>query len=519
MRKLLYILILIGLVLSGCTEKVTVPDFTTMTFTEAVQWSKDNDVEFDYEYVYNNSVEKNDIFKQDIEPGTVVEEGLRILITYSKGYDPYTEIELPDFNGMGLDEITLWLEESHITNYRFEENFNALKAGSLVSYEIQKKEERDYYIIGDKFVFSFSKGELMKEEVVFEANKWRGVNLGGWFVLEGWMTPELFSGVSGSDETVFLQQKENAEALIKEHWETFITEDDFIWLKDKGIDYVRIPIPWWLYGVHAYEGSPEEVTYIRSVEYIHKAMSWADEHGINVLLDLHTAPGGQNGFDNGGLTDIQEWGKRESETHYIETTVDVLEQITIDFSVYESLWGIEVLNEPSWGVRMSTLQDFYMDAYSVIREHNTDVWIGMHDGFRSYETTKWIPFFEQDLEKVFFDMHIYSVFTDEISSYTVQEHMDYVSNVHGNAISNYEGVVPVVIGEWSYALPGTAFEGSDSTERALIIEAYGNRQLNVYGQAQGWFFWNYRIDRDSHLEWDFRRLYESGVTPSNYLGE
>ena len=31
--------------------------------------------------------------------------------------------------------------------------------------------------------------------------KLRGVNLGGWLVLEKWMTPSLFAGVQAEDET------------------------------------------------------------------------------------------------------------------------------------------------------------------------------------------------------------------------------------------------------------------------------------------------------------------------------
>ena len=31
----------------------------------------------------------------------------------------------------------------------------------------------------------------------------RGVNLGGWLVLEKWMTPSLFEGLSATDETTW----------------------------------------------------------------------------------------------------------------------------------------------------------------------------------------------------------------------------------------------------------------------------------------------------------------------------
>ena len=69
-------------------------------------------------------------------------------------------------------------------------------------------------------------------------NKIKGVNLGGWLILENWMTPSLF-GVAGlpgkGDERSVMDEwsfceilgKEQCEEVLQNHWETFYTEDDF----------------------------------------------------------------------------------------------------------------------------------------------------------------------------------------------------------------------------------------------------------------------------------------------------
>ena len=36
-----------------------------------------------------------------------------------------------------------------------------------------------------------------------KGKKLRGVNLGGWLVLEKWMTPSLFEGLAATDETTY----------------------------------------------------------------------------------------------------------------------------------------------------------------------------------------------------------------------------------------------------------------------------------------------------------------------------
>ena len=125
----------------------------------------------------------------------------------------------------------------------------------------------------------------------------KGVNLGGWFVLESWIKPSLFENIDSRDETGFCTLNPHAKQDLIKHWETFITKEDFIYLKSIGINSVRLPIPWWLEG---------EKPYFSALPYIHKAFKWADEVGIDVLLDLHTAPGCQNGFDNGGIEGVLE---------------------------------------------------------------------------------------------------------------------------------------------------------------------------------------------------------------------
>jgi aryl-phospho-beta-D-glucosidase BglC (GH1 family) len=69
--------------------------------------------------------------------------------------------------------------------------------------------------------------------------KVRGVNLGGWLVLEPWITPTLFDNTGNSniiDEWTFgqLQDRATATAALQNHWNTFITEDDFVQIAAAG---------------------------------------------------------------------------------------------------------------------------------------------------------------------------------------------------------------------------------------------------------------------------------------------
>lgn len=62
------------------------------------------------------------------------------------------------------------------------------------------------------------------------------------------------------------------------------------------MDANRIPVGYWSIDLLPYE------PYVQGAfPYLIRAVNWARELGLKVLLDLHGAPGSQNGQDNSGL--------------------------------------------------------------------------------------------------------------------------------------------------------------------------------------------------------------------------
>ena len=72
--------------------------------------------------------------------------------------------------------------------------------------------------------------------------------------------------------------------------------------KAAGLDHVRIPVGYWMLDVEGTE------PYIQgSEEFLDRAIGWAQENGIQVLIDLHGAPGSQNGNDHSGHLGPIDW--------------------------------------------------------------------------------------------------------------------------------------------------------------------------------------------------------------------
>ena len=165
----------------------------------------------------------------------------------------------------------------------------------------------------------------------------KGVNLGNWLVLEKWMSPALFEGTTAEDEYYLPRHlsKEVYEARIGIHRAEYITERDFVAIRAMGMEAVRIPVPYFIFG--------DRAPFIGCVKELDKAFCWAERYGLEILIDLHTAPMGQNGFDNGGICGVCKWSQCPEEVEFVLT---VLERLAERYGNREALWGIEVLNEP-----------------------------------------------------------------------------------------------------------------------------------------------------------------------------
>ena len=86
------------------------------------------------------------------------------------------------------------------------------------------------------------------------------------------------------------------------HWNEFIQKEDLQKLSQSGITHLRIPLGYWIFSVEENEPFPEPPKNDHHAQryYLKRLVRWAEELELKVILDLHGAPGSQNGFDNSG---------------------------------------------------------------------------------------------------------------------------------------------------------------------------------------------------------------------------
>ena len=118
----------------------------------------------------------------------------------------------------------------------------------------------------------------------YSGTKVRGVNTGGWFVLEPWITPSLFEGNGAVDEYTLTQElgKDAAKSRLSKHWNSWITQADFDSMAAAGLNHVRIPIGYW--SVIPLDGEP----FVQGAyDVLGKSLDWAESAGLKVMIDLH----------------------------------------------------------------------------------------------------------------------------------------------------------------------------------------------------------------------------------------
>ncbi|KAI0463380.1 hypothetical protein LJB42_003407 [Komagataella kurtzmanii] len=362
-----------------------------------------------------------------------------------------------------------------------------------------------------------------------------GVALGGWLVLEPYITPSLFndSVEEPVDEYTLCHKLGNQKAteVLKKHWSTFITESDIIKIKNVGLNSVRIPIGYWAYDLL------EDDPYIQGQdELLSQCIDWCAKHGLSVWIDLHGAPSSQNGFDNSGRRGRAGW---QDEQRYIDKTLYVLETIAKRHGNKSNVVGIEILNEPFGPVlNIEKLKQFYQKGITVIRNTGYSKDVVISDAFQGI--FYWNDFQPSD-SNLILDRHHYEVFSDGQLRSSFEGHLRGIE-AFGRAIAIEKPTV--VVGEWSAAITdcapwvngagrpsryhgmilddGTAGDCSGATnteqwagkrreEFLKIIET----SLKAYNAADGWFFWCWKTE--SALEWDMEKLLHYALFPSGWV--
>jgi glucan 1,3-beta-glucosidase len=403
----------------------------------------------------------------------------------------------------------------------------------------------------------------LKDSFPYGSMPVRGMNVGGWLCLEPFITPSFFAPYSSREQVIdeyTLIQKlgpGKTRTQLEQHYATFVTAQTFADIRAAGFDHVRIPFSYW--AVTTYPGD----IYLKQVSwrYLLRGIEWARHNGLRVNLDLHGAPGSQNGWNHSGRQGVVGWLNGTDGTLNGQRTIDIHNQLTTFFTQPRyrniiTMYGL--VNEPRMtGLDTGLVMAWTEKAISTIRGNNMTAVLVFGDGFMGLDN--WQGKLQSD-NKLLLDVHQYVIFNNDQIKLPHSEKLNFACKGWTAQMTRSQnkqtGFGPTMCGEWSQADTdcaknlnnvgvGSRWEGSLNTGNASTnvltpqcptasqnscscdnanadpskysaaykqwLLMFAQAQMESFEQGWGWFYWTWQTE--SAVQWSWKLGMKAGILP------
>ena len=189
----------------------------------------------------------------------------------------------------------------------------------------------------------------------------RGLGAGSWMNIEHFML-----GIPGTEHLIkqafiSVYGKQTAATLFDTFLTSFFTEADASFLEEIGINTLRIPVN------HHYflDDQQPEVYKESGFIYLDRTVNLCAKHGIRIIIDMHTAPGGQNPDwhcdTETGVPLFWEYGALRT------SFIHMWQHIAGHYKDNPWIAGYDLLNEPALVPNQKLFSDFYIDLITAVR--------------------------------------------------------------------------------------------------------------------------------------------------------
>ena len=199
----------------------------------------------------------------------------------------------------------------------------------------------------------------------------RGFGLGGWLVPEGYMLHNqawiegFESPTQIEDHVEDLVGAETAYQFWDSYRQNYVAQVDIDQIAEWGFNHIRVPFHYKQF--YDESGSDTPIGY----GIIDELISWCQPYNMYIILDMHCAPGGQNG---GPISDSDGTARLWLDNENKVLTIQIWREIADYYSEGTLIGGYDLINEPVLpnGVTTEELRQLYIDITDAIREVDTN---------------------------------------------------------------------------------------------------------------------------------------------------
>ncbi|KAL5731856.1 hypothetical protein ACHQM5_004544 [Ranunculus cassubicifolius] len=298
---------------------------------------------------------------------------------------------------------------------------------------------------------------------------------------------------------------DKAEDVLKAHRDTFVTIEDIRFMSKHGINTLTIPVGWWIYK----DPNPPAPFVGGSLEALDNAFKWAQAYDMKCIIDLHAAPGSQNGKETSSSRDNSaNWATSQV---YISQTLDVIDFLASRYAKNSALLGISLLNNPNASfVPLDVLVSYYSKGYDIVRKYSSTTYVIITPRTGNADPMELIQA-NIGSSNLVLEMHFFN--SDNLTTNSsVLDNIEFVQNSRRaeiKALSTANGPL-LFIGEWVNLM--TVEDASKDD-----YQRFGKAQVEVYSEASfGWAYWTLKSEvKHWDLEWNIQNNYlQLGDSPN-----
>ena len=195
----------------------------------------------------------------------------------------------------------------------------------------------------------------------------RGFGLGGWLVPEGYMLHNK-GWIDGFESPTEIEAKieelvgeDGADEFWNNYRDNYVSQADIDQIADWGFNHIRIPFHYKQFFNPS--GSQTPIGY----EIIDSLLTWCEPYNMYVILDMHCAPGAQNG---GPISDSDGTARLWLEENNKLLAIQIWREIADYYADNTLIAGYDLINEPVLpaGVTLTEFKQLYIDITTAIRE-------------------------------------------------------------------------------------------------------------------------------------------------------
>jgi endoglucanase len=313
----------------------------------------------------------------------------------------------------------------------------------------------------------------------------KGMNLGGFMVMEPWMSPDDAGGLP--DTYSIIKELDSRfgvpeeQTLFADYQQSWTSAQDFVNLKNAGINVIRVPV-WWgnfwpIANVTESSWRSDAFTELDSV------VSQAAAQGIYTIIDMHGLVGGQTESDDTGEENVMAYWTNSNDQ---ALSAFMWTKIATHYNGNPNVAGYDLINEPTIGganePSNATVISAYASLYNTVRAADPSHIVIIEACFGSSTLSALPSPASEGWTNVVYSSHEYQFNADssKVEAGSVTRVNDFINH------ASYD--VPDFIGEWNDQGDGAAttqFSYDDYTDNGMSSAMWSYKAAKALN-PNGW---------------------------------